>query len=76
MFLILKYVSSCELLFLSMQKFLKTPELYVPPLAPYPLPLLSNLPKRLTVADVKALFPMQAELQGFCPVTYLDGKQR
>ncbi|XP_039207110.1 adenylate kinase 9 isoform X2 [Crotalus tigris] len=59
-----------------LDKFLKTPELYVPPLAPYPLPLLSNLPKRLTVADVKALFPMQAELQGFCPVTYLDGKQR
>ncbi|ETE69947.1 Adenylate kinase domain-containing protein 1, partial [Ophiophagus hannah] len=59
-----------------LDKFLKTPELYVPPLAPYPLPLLNNLPKRLTVADVKALFPMQAELQGFCPVTYLDGKRR
>ncbi|XP_032071185.1 adenylate kinase 9 [Thamnophis elegans] len=59
-----------------LDKFLKTPELYVPPLAPYPLPLLNNLPKRLTIADVKALFPMQAELQGFCPVTFLDGKQR
>ncbi|XP_034265034.1 adenylate kinase 9 isoform X2 [Pantherophis guttatus] len=59
-----------------LDKFLKTPELYVPPLAPYPLPLLNDLPKRLTIADVKALFPMQAELQGFCPVTYLDGKKR
>uniref|UniRef100_A0A8C5RVE0 Cilia- and flagella-associated protein 206 n=1 Tax=Laticauda laticaudata TaxID=8630 RepID=A0A8C5RVE0_LATLA len=59
-----------------LDKFLKTPELYVPPLAPYPLPLLNNLPKRLTAANVKALFPMQAELQGFCPVTYLDGKRR
>ncbi|XP_070589434.1 adenylate kinase 9 isoform X2 [Erythrolamprus reginae] len=59
-----------------LDKFLKTPEIYVPPLAPYPLPLLNNLPKRLTVADVKALFPMQAELQGYCPVTFLDGKKR
>lgn len=60
--------------FLFLQKFLSRPEVYVPPLAPRPLP--DVLPKRLTVADVKALFPLSAEMQGYCPVTYLDGKQR
>ncbi|KAK2534820.1 Zbtb24 [Columba guinea] len=57
-----------------LDKFLSRPEVYVPPLAPRPLP--DMLPKRLTVADVKALFPLSAEMQGYCPVTYLDGKQR
>ncbi|EGV98853.1 Uncharacterized protein C6orf224 [Cricetulus griseus] len=57
-------------------KFLMNPELYVPPLAPYPLPSTDMLPKRLTLSELKSRFPKCAELQGYCPVTYQDGKQR
>ncbi|XP_078504661.1 adenylate kinase 9 isoform X3 [Lissotriton helveticus] len=56
--------------------FLETPDLFVPPLAPYAFPSPDMLPKKLTVAEVKARFPKIAELKGYCPVTYLDGKQR
>ncbi|KAL1770118.1 adenylate kinase 9, partial [Sigmodon hispidus] len=59
-----------------LNKFLMNPELYVPPLAPHPLPPADMLPKRLTLAELKTRFPKCAELQGYCPVTYLDGKQR
>ncbi|XP_077343259.1 adenylate kinase 9 isoform X2 [Lithobates pipiens] len=56
--------------------FLKEPELYVAPLAPRALPPLEMLPKKLTVADVKARFPKNAEMKGYCSVSYVDGKKR
>ncbi|CAK6446699.1 unnamed protein product [Pipistrellus nathusii] len=59
-----------------LDKFLKSPELYVPPLAPHPLPSADMIPKRLTLSELKKRFPKCAELHGYCPVTYQDGNQR
>ena len=56
--------------------FLSEPEKYVPPLAPHKLPPPELLPRRRTTAEVKAMFPKQIELKGYCPVTFLDGKCR
>ncbi|XP_071818767.1 adenylate kinase 9-like isoform X4 [Apostichopus japonicus] len=57
-------------------EFLAHPEQYVPPLAPRRLPSPDLLPKRRTPLEVKTMFPMRLELQGYCSVTYLDGKLR
>ncbi len=59
-----------------LDSFLTAPEKYVPPLAPRKLPPPELLPKRRTLAEMKAMFPIQIELMGYCPVTYLDGKCR
>ena len=59
-----------------MELFLADPARYVPPQAPRKLPPQELLPRRCTAVEVKAMFPKQIELQGYCPVTYLDGKLR
>jgi len=56
--------------------YLATPEKFVPPNAPRPLPAPELLPRKRSHADVKAMFPKQFEIQGFCPVSYVDGKKR
>ncbi|XP_063088089.1 adenylate kinase 9 isoform X2 [Cavia porcellus] len=59
-----------------LNKFLENPELYVPPLAPHPLPSADMIPKKLTLSELKSRFPKCAELQGYCPVTYEEGAHR
>ncbi|XP_048858202.1 adenylate kinase 9 isoform X2 [Brienomyrus brachyistius] len=59
-----------------LKKFLETPQRYVTPGCPRVIPPTPLLPKRLTALQLKARFPQQAEMKGYCPVTYLDGRQR
>ena len=53
-----------------MKAFLHQPESFVPPFAPYELP--AELPVRRRKEEVQ--FPIQVELRGFCPVTFVHGK--
>lgn len=55
-----------------LDQFLADAEAYVPPRAPRKLPPPELLPKRRRPEEVKSL--RETELQGYCPVTFLDGK--
>ncbi len=61
---------------IELKTFLLNPKSFVPPLAPRALPPTHELPKRKSHSDIKALFPKQLEIQGYCPVTYIDGNKR
>ena len=59
-----------------LQAFLNSPEKYVGNKACSQLPPPEGLPKRTSELKVKSMFPVKYEIQGFCPVTYVDGKKR
>ncbi|XP_046877163.1 adenylate kinase 9 isoform X1 [Hypomesus transpacificus] len=56
--------------------FLAMPEQFVIPGCPHPLPPPRMLPRKLTPSQLKGRFPQQVEMKGYCPVSFLDGRQR
>ena len=56
-----------------MKEFLSNPERYVGDIG---FPPLDCLPRKRSELEVKDMFPRQYEIQGFCPVTYIDGKKK
>ena len=59
-----------------LELFLENPKNFVAPNAPRKLPAPNLLPRKLKLEEVKELFPKPIELNGYCPVTYYDGKLR
>ena len=59
-----------------LHSLLATPEKYIDEESSCHLPPPELLPQRRTEMEVKDMFPRQYEIQGFCPVTYIDGKKR
>ncbi len=59
-----------------LQLFLSNPDNYAGDLAHNILPPPNARPQRKSEIELKEKFPVQYELKGFCPVTYIDGKQR
>jgi len=54
--------------------FLDNPASFILPGANISLP--SILPKKKSQSEVKALFPKQFEMNGFCSVCYVEGKKK
>lgn len=60
---------------IELDEFLEDPMRYLPPQAPRKLPPYDLRPKKRTQSELKdSLKPV--ELQGYCPVTFYEGKQR
>jgi len=59
-----------------LSKFIADPDKFVPPSAPHSLPPPDLLPRRVTGAEARRMFPKPIELKGYCPVTFLGGKKR
>lgn len=58
-----------------LEAFLSSPDSFTGP-GTKELPPAERLPRRKTELEVKGMFPKQYEINGYCPVTYVDGKKR
>jgi len=59
-----------------MERFLQCPSKYVYPLAPHPMPVKEDLPRKKSATYLKKIFPQEIELKGYCPVTFYEGNFR